>query len=89
MYSIGRWNDNDERSRSFSDRNVTENGATEIKQRAKRSMLWSLCTVYSFSCNDSVNRNTKKENQPIYEVERKSTGALENDYKSIEIEIIE
>ena len=27
----------------------------------------------------------KKENQPIYEAERRSTRALENDYKSIEI----
>ena len=82
MYSIGRWNDNDERSRSFSDRNVSENGATEIKQRAKQEK-------YSFSCNNYVNGNTKKENQPIYETERRSTGALGNDYKSIEIEIIE
>lgn len=39
VYSIGRWNDNDERSRAFSDRNVTENGATQTKQRAKQEKL--------------------------------------------------
>lgn len=83
MYSIGRWNDNDERSRAFSDRNVTENGATQTKQRAKQEKLKQYETFVQRYFYELELR--KKENQPIYEAERRSTRALENDYKSIEI----